>query len=146
MGLTKGLPYGTFMKHVIYDITEKGQLYQMKKKWENEKPDCIPLKNTGRPLTMQKMSMAFVLIISGIVLALLSLLFEITFSLYTPKSSLKDFSQNHPKLRICLNQWKARYEKARYPELFSLITNIENYLDFGQIQPSSMYTSIAKQN
>ena len=134
------------MKHVIYDITEKGQLSQMTKKWENEKPDCMPLKNAGTPLTMQKISMAFILIMSGIVLALLSLLFEITFNLYAPKSSPKDFSQNHPKLRICLNQWKARYEKARYPELFSLITNIENYLDFGQIQPSSNFTSTAKHN
>ena len=124
------------MKHVIYDITEKGQLSQMTKKWENEKPDCMPLKNAGTPLTMQKISMAFILIMSGIVLALLSLLFEITFNLYAPKSSPKDFSQNHPKLRICLNGWKARYQKAKYPELFSLITNIENYLDFGQIQPS----------
>ena len=144
IAFTKGLPYGIFMKHLIYDLTEKGQVHKMKKKWEIEKLDCTPLRNTGKPLSMKKMSTAFIFIMSGMVLALLSLFIEVTFSLYVPKSSQKDVSKNHPKLRICLNEWKAKNKKASNPDLFSLIKDVEDYLDFGKIQPSSMYKSISE--
>ena len=140
MAFTKGLPYGTFMKHLIHDITEKGQLYQMKQKWETEKPDCTPLKNTGKPLTMGKLSTAFVIIMSGIVLALVSLLLEIVFRLFLPTLSQQHhISKNDLKLRICLNELKAGHVKSRYPELITLIADVENYLEFDKIQPSSMY-------
>ena len=90
------------------------------------------------------MSMAFVFILSGIFVSLLSLLLEVTFDSYVPKSSQKDIIKNHPKLRLCLNEWKEGYEKARYPELFSLIKDVENYLDYGQIQTNLMYASVAE--
>ena len=143
---TKGLPYGIFMKHLIHDLIEKGQLHKIKKKWEIGTLDCSPLRNTGKPLSIKKMYTAFIFIMSGIVLALLSLFIEVTFNLYVPKSSQKDVMKNHPKLRICLNEWKAKNEKASNPDLFSLIKDVENYLDFGKIQPSSMYKSISDLN
>ena len=126
MGLTKELPYSIFMKHLIFEITEKGQLYQLKKKWESKKPDCTPLRSTGKPLSMEKMSTAFILIVSGILLALFGFLLEIIFSLYVPKTPQKD--ADRLKLQICLDELKEnRY--ARYPELLCLIKDVEKFLE-----------------
>ena len=135
IGITKGLPYGIFMKHVIYDITEKGHLFQMKKHWKTMKPDCTPLINTGKPLSMEKLSTAFIIILSGIALALVSLLLEIALKLPITRSSQQhDISKNDQKLRICLNELKARNVIARYPELKNLIADTEKYLEFDWIQ------------
>ena len=65
IGLTKGLPYFEFMRHVIYDITVRGQLDQMKSKWKIKKPNCAPLKNTGKPLSLKKLSSIFIFIQCG---------------------------------------------------------------------------------
>ena len=140
IGITKGLPYGIFMKHVIYDITEKGQLFQMNKHWKTMKPDCTPLINTGKPLSMEKLSTAFIIILSGIALALVSLLLEIALKSYITRSSQQhDISRNDQKLRICLNELKARNVIARYPELINLIADAENYLEFDWMQSNSMH-------
>ena len=136
---TKGLPYGIFMKHVMYDITEKGQLFQMKKHWKTTKPDCKPLRDTGKPLSMGKLSTAFFVIMSGIALALVSLLLEIILKLSIATSFQQHNSKKDIKLRICLNKLKARNVIARYPELINLIGDIENYLGFDQIKSNSIY-------
>ena len=129
------------MKHLIHDITERGQLYQMKQKWQIEKPDCTPsLKNIGNPLTMGKLTTAFIVILGGIVLALVSFLLEIVFKSFVPTIFQQHhISKNDLKLRICLNELKAGHFKSRYPELITLITDVENYLAFDKMQPSSMY-------
>ena len=140
IAITKGLPYGIFMKHVIYDITEKGHLFQMKKHWKTMKPDCTPLINTGKPLSMEKLSTAFIITLSGIALALVSLLLEIVLkSSITRPSQQNDISKNDQKLRFCLNKLKASNVIARYPELINLIADAENYLEFDRIQSDSMY-------
>ena len=74
--LTQGLPYVPFLKHAIYEITEKGQLHKLKQKWEIQEPDCAPLRRTGKPLSLKKLSSLFIFIMSGFTLALTSFLFE----------------------------------------------------------------------
>ena len=104
------------------------------------KPDCTPLINTGKPLSMEKLSTAFIIILSGITLALVSLLLEIALKLPITRSSQQhDISKNDQKLRISLNELKARNVIARYPELINSIADAENYLEFDRIQSNSMH-------
>ena len=42
--LTKGLPYDIFMRQIIFELTERGQLHHLQKKWEISKQVC-PSKN-----------------------------------------------------------------------------------------------------
>ena len=74
--LTKGLPYDIFMRQIIFEITERGQLYHLQKKWQISKPDCGLLYRSGSPLSWQKVISVFVIIIMGISIALVLLIIE----------------------------------------------------------------------
>ena len=72
--LTKGLPYDIFMRQIIFEITERGQLYQLQKKSEISKPDCGELYRSKNPLSWRKIMTVFVIVIIGISMALIILI------------------------------------------------------------------------
>ena len=74
--LTKGLPYDIFMRQIIFEITERGQLYQLQKKSEISKPDCGELYRSKNPLSWRKIMTVFVIVIIGISMALIILIIE----------------------------------------------------------------------
>ena len=51
----KRLPYEIFLKNVIIEMKENGQLHQIKKKWEMTKPDCSPLRQQAQCSKIQKL-------------------------------------------------------------------------------------------
>ena len=74
--LTKGLPYDIFMRQIIFELTERGQLDQLQKKWEDSQPDCSILHRSGNALGWQKIMTVFVIIIMGILMAFVTLVIE----------------------------------------------------------------------
>ena len=83
---TKGLPYGLFMKHVIFDMTQKGQLHRINTKWDKlTQRDCKPLVRKGNPLSIEKLSSLFFIPLFGFLLAILSLLLEYVLSFFQKK-------------------------------------------------------------
>ena len=80
------------MKKILFEITEKGQLDKILRKWQPPKPDCAPLRKTGKPMKFEKLISLFFIILIGIILALIVLLFEylynhIKLSISTPVSN-----------------------------------------------------------
>ena len=129
IGLTKGLPYGAFMRQVIYDITVRGQLDQMKAKWKNRIPNCAPVKNTGKPLSLKKLSSIFIFIQCGFFLAVISFIFEKIFHFIMPNTSIKCYKQQMAmvKLKIYIEELKeiTIRKKAKYPKLLSLMKDVQ---------------------
>ena len=74
--MTKGLPYEIFMRQLIFEMTERGQLNQVLKKWEKAKPDCGTILRSGSPLSWQKLITVFVIVNMGIILSLATLFIE----------------------------------------------------------------------
>ena len=74
--ITKGLPYGIFMKQIIFEITENGQLNILLKKWTVPKPDCRPINNEGKPLSLEKMISLFIISMMGIFIAIIIIIIE----------------------------------------------------------------------
>ena len=76
IGITKGLPYTIFMKQIIYEITERGQLHQLQKKWKVPKPQCHSKRKKGKPLSIEKLISAFMISLLGIIISFVLLIFE----------------------------------------------------------------------
>ena len=132
--LTQRLPYVPFLKHAIYEITEKGQLNKLQQKWKVEEPDCAPLRRTGKPLSLKKLSSLFLFIVSGFTLAIISFLFEYMFNFFVPKHYPKTCRGNMEvrKLKIKLKELKeisAIKEGEKYPSLQPLIQEVEKLLN-----------------
>ena len=127
--LTQGLPYIPFLKNAIFDITEKGQLHRIKKKWEINQPNCAPLKKTGKPLSLKKLTSIFILIICGLVLTVISLIFENLYHISTPKSPIKCYKEQMSmvKLRIHIAELRnVTFRKWRqHPKILSLMKDIK---------------------
>ena len=83
------------MKIVLFEITEKGQLDKILRKWQPPKPDCSPLIKTGKPMKFEKLISLFFIILIGIILALIMLLLEY-FYVYYIKPSISTMSLSTP--------------------------------------------------
>ena len=81
-GMTKGLPYGIFMKRTIQDIIANGELQRIKMKWKTKAQDCKSTKG-GKPLSLEKSISLFILIFLGSILALVLFILELIFKLST---------------------------------------------------------------
>ena len=79
--MTKGLPYGIFMKNEIQKMLEFGQMDKLKEKWKFRKPDCKPMIKTGKSLSLEKSATLFLIILCGSFLALLLSILEKLFQL-----------------------------------------------------------------
>ena len=65
------------MKHVILDMTQKGQLHRINTRWDKlTQRNCKPLLQKGNPLNIEKLSSLFFIPLFGFLLANLSLLWE----------------------------------------------------------------------
>ena len=71
IAVTKRSVYGIFMKQVIYEMIERGQLHQLTKKWKTRKQNCFSIVQKGKPLSLQKLITPFTLILLGFSLALI---------------------------------------------------------------------------
>ena len=65
------------MDRVLVKLSENGQTYKTMEEWQVKEPDCKPLTNTGNPLTLEKLISLFMIILSGILLALTVMIFEL---------------------------------------------------------------------
>ena len=83
--ITKGLPYGIFMKQIISEIMENGQLDKLIKKWTLPKPDCRPIQKEGKPLSLEKMISLFIISIVGIFIAIIINIIENICHAYKPR-------------------------------------------------------------
>ena len=83
--ITKGLPHGIFMKHIIFEMTEKGQLNRLIKKWTLPKPDCRPIHKEGKPLGLEKMISLFMFSMIGMCFATIIIIIENIFHACKPK-------------------------------------------------------------
>ena len=89
-GMTKGLPYGIFMKRTIQDIIGNGELQRIKMKWKTKSLDCKSATSTGgKPLSFEKSISLFILIFVGTILALVLFILEIIFKNYKSNNFMK---------------------------------------------------------
>jgi hypothetical protein len=67
----KGSPYGMFMRNVIHQITEKGQLKRMTSRFMHKvNPlDCKSGLAKGKPLGLKKISFPFFVVLLGFILS-----------------------------------------------------------------------------
>ena len=112
--MTRGLPYEIFMRNVMSEIYERGQLYQLQNKWKIPKPQCNSLYNKGNPLSLKKLISVFIIGIVGICFAMMIFFIEKIF----------DISQQnleHPK-----NEKEAADKTKLQESLAKFITAISN--------------------
>ena len=83
IGLVKNSPYKIFMDRVLIKLSENGQTYKTMEEWQVKEPDCKPLTNTGNPLTLEKLISLFMIVCSGILLALTVMIFELFSKCFT---------------------------------------------------------------
>ena len=76
MAMSKKLPYSKFMKQVIVDLMETGQLAKLIEKWSPKKHACSEQIRKASPLTIQRLGSLFIIILFGITLGSVSLMFE----------------------------------------------------------------------
>ena len=132
--ITKGLPYGIFMKQIISEIMENGQLDKLIKKWTLPKPDCRPIQKEGKPLSLEKMISLFIISIIGIFIAIIIIIIENVFHAYKPmkRASIKEsnnmkLQRLFMKLQNNLNDEDFSHEKPITME--KLIKEIQNHND-----------------
>ena len=75
MIVSTGLPIRTFLNKAIANITERGQLKKIMKKWELQTHNC-ELSDEENPLGLKKLSSLFIVIVSGFGLGLITLMVE----------------------------------------------------------------------
>ena len=71
------------MDRVLVKLSENGQTYKTMEEWQVKEPDCKPLTNTGNPLTLEKLISLFMIVCSGILLALTVMIFELFSKCFT---------------------------------------------------------------
>ena len=111
--ITKGLPFGIFMKQIIFEMTLNGQMNRLIKKWKMPKPDCKPIHREGEPLSLEKMISLFIISMMGIFIAITIIIIEKIFHAYKPRNHVFNgvFIKNQkskiprpiksPKITIC---------------------------------------------
>ena len=88
--MTRGLPYEIFMRNVMSEIYERGQLYQLQNRWKIPKPQCNSLYSRGNPLSLKKLTSIFIIGMIGISFAMIIFFIEKLFN----KSQLNLDSKN----------------------------------------------------
>ena len=133
---TKGLPYGIFMRQIIKEMIENGQLHQLTKKWEWNQPDCQPVHRKGTPISFGKLTTLFLEITLGVLLTLIILFAEKIHSIFRPpvnqhhhqmvfKNSLKIILKN---LKDNLQRCNRKNVESSWVELNLLFEQVENKL------------------
>ena len=125
-----------FMKKVITEISEKGQLNKLQQQWITPHPYCGELDENDTPLSLQKLLSLFIICIFGKSIALVTLFIEKIFT--SLQVNVKNQSQesikknaNKIKLEKFLNEIKMTLEndciKIQETTVIALNQEIENY-------------------
>ena len=125
-----------FMKKVITEISEKGQLNKLQQQWITPHPYCGELDENVTPLSLQKLLSLFIICIFGISIALVTLFIEKIFTYL--QVNVKNQSQesiiknaNKIKLEKFLNEIKLTLEndciKIQETTVIALNQEIEHY-------------------
>ena len=125
-----------FMKKVIIEISEKGQLNKLQQQWITPHPYCGELDENVTPLSLQKLLSLFIICIFGKSIALVTLFIEKIFT--SLQVNVKNQSQesikknaNKIKLEKFLNEIKMTLEndciKIQETTVIALNQEIENY-------------------
>ena len=99
MPITKGLPYEIFMKKIIRQLKETGQLNQLLKKYSVSEPNCSPLYKEGKSLSLEKMISLFIISVIGILLGCIILITEKLCHIYKPMKNVSVKESNKMKLQ-----------------------------------------------
>ena len=97
--MTKGLPYGIFMRHIIFQMTETGQLNKLLKKWSVPEHNCSPLYKEGKSLGLEKMISLFIISVIGISIGFIILIIEKICHDYEPIRHVSIKESNKMKLQ-----------------------------------------------
>ena len=98
--ITKGLPYGIFMKQVIFEMNENGQLNKLLRKWTIPKPDCGPIHKEGIPISLEKIISLIIISMIGILLAIIIIIIEnFIYRVYKPWKHVSIKEANNIKLQ-----------------------------------------------
>ena len=130
--ITKGLPYGIFMKQIISEIMENGQLDKLIKKWTLPKPDCRPIQKEGKPLSLEKMISLFIISMIGIFIAIITMITEKIFYEYKPKKQVSIKEANNMKLQrlfLKLQNILSNHEFFHESTMKELIKETQNHND-----------------
>ena len=132
--MTKGLPYNIFIKQVLKEIMERGQLNQIKKKWETKR-NCAPLLRTGKPLSFAKLITLFSVVLLGVVLALIVLFVEMIFNSIKPSKSPPYDEMVKIKLKHnvvvmydLIKKWDFKNNKTQDAMQQNLLNNIDRFI------------------
>ena len=134
--VTKGLPYEMFMKKVIREISEKGQLHKLRQQWITPHPYCGELNENVTPLSLQKLLSLFIICIIGISIALVTLFIEkifVALQLNVEKPSHESIKKKENKIKLgkFLNEIKVTLENdcvmIQETTVTALNQEIENY-------------------
>ena len=133
--ITKGLPYGIFMKQVIFEMKENGQLNKLLSKWAIPKLDCGPIQNEGIPISLKKIISLLIISMIGILLAIIIIIIEnIIFRVYKPWKHVSIKEANNIKLqRLCMKLQNNLNDDEIFHEvpitMRTLLKEIQNHND-----------------
>ena len=125
-----------FMKKVITEISEKGQLNKLQQQWITPHPYCGELDENVTPLSLQKLLSLFIICIFGISIALVTLFIEKIFTylqVNVKNQSQESIKKNANKIKLekFLNEIKMTLEndciKIQETTVIALNQEIENY-------------------
>ena len=125
-----------FMKKVITEISEKGQLNKLQQQWITPHPYCGELDENVTPLSLQKLLSLFIICIFGISIALVTLFIEKIFTslqVNVKNQSQESIKENANKIKLekFLNEIKMTLEndciKIQETTVIALNQEIENY-------------------
>ena len=109
------------MKQIIYEIIERGQLHQLLKKWKIPQSQCNSKQSTGKPLSLEKLISAFMIVLFGIICALLLLFIEKLLQIYNVKSK----QMKHNSISNITRTKKARLQG--FVDKFQKILNSDEF-------------------
>ena len=110
MPITKGLPYGLFMKQIIIEIIDDGQLDKLQNKWKALPPICDSSQN-GKSLGWEKLISIFIITLIGIFNAIMILFIEKIFHACAPKRHVSIMEANHKKLEAFFKKFLNNLKK-----------------------------------
>ena len=132
--ITKGLPYGIFMKQIIIEMTANGQLNRFLRKWTLPKPDCKPIYEAGTALSLEKMISLFIISMIGIFVGIITIIIENIFHAYKPMKHVSIKEANNMKLqrffmKLQINLCNDEFFHQSPITMKTLIKEIQNHND-----------------
>ena len=122
-----GMPYSIFMRQVIFDMTERGQLHQIIIKWKIPEQNCVPLIRKGTPISIEKIATLFIGLLFGLLCAFI--VFVVEKQSGSCFMSVFNTTYKHPKIKVnvLLNEFNELSKNYRGDSmLFSKIEEIHS--------------------